>query len=210
MSPLEVLLAVCNDEPEPLAKHNARVSSELQRVVDRCLSKASEGRYATAREFVSALDEAAKILGPSAPEPAKASVAAGESRETTRKLVVTPTVTISASSQAGPPPPPQALPTTVSVPSQAALPPQQAPTSTSSRRVIVGMGLVIFLTAGTVVAVSLSRKPAPIEVQQSSNVAPTITSTQLSLPESSNTPARGSPRYSRRPHPPTPSPTLSL
>ncbi len=175
MSPLEVLLAVCNDEPEPLATHNAGVSPQLQRVVDRCLSKAPGGRYATAREFVSALDEAAKTLGPSAPEPAKATVAAGEPRQ------AAPDPTISLSSTAGTSSPAAASPQT----------PPPKPASSRRAAVILGVGgpalvlVLVFRVGGHGVA---SNDAAPVITPTTSPLSDSSTSGTNSTPDAVSVP----------------------
>ena len=51
-----VLLAIARDEPEPLRKSVPELPDALQAVVDRCLRKGKQERYASAREVLEALD----------------------------------------------------------------------------------------------------------------------------------------------------------
>ncbi len=50
-SAAETLVAVIREEPEPLAKLNARLPAPLRWIVERCLAKDADGRYASTRDL---------------------------------------------------------------------------------------------------------------------------------------------------------------
>lgn len=54
-SPMESLLALVEQEPEPLSRHCPEVPDDVERVLMRCLAKDREHRYQTARELRDAL-----------------------------------------------------------------------------------------------------------------------------------------------------------
>ena len=54
-NPMKTLLAVVNDEPDPLAKRTASVPPDLAAVVAKCLAKLPDGRFATAGDLEVAL-----------------------------------------------------------------------------------------------------------------------------------------------------------
>ncbi len=53
---MELLIAIARDTPAKVSARNAAVTPEIEAVIDRCLAKALEGRYASAREVLTALD----------------------------------------------------------------------------------------------------------------------------------------------------------
>lgn len=53
------MLAVVKHHPEPIHFHLAEVSTELEEIVERCLAKAPEDRYANGTELLRALDHVA-------------------------------------------------------------------------------------------------------------------------------------------------------
>lgn len=55
--------AILKQDPRPLRQWNAAVSAELERVVQRCLAKAPEDRYATAGDVAQALRAAVRPKG---------------------------------------------------------------------------------------------------------------------------------------------------
>lgn len=50
-STAETLVAVIREEPEPIAKLNPRLPAPLRWIVDRCLAKDADGRYASTRDL---------------------------------------------------------------------------------------------------------------------------------------------------------------
>jgi tetratricopeptide (TPR) repeat protein len=72
---MELLIAIARDAPARVSMRNAAVTPQLEAVIDRCLAKAPEGRYASAHEVLAALDglgEASATSGPSAPTASRA------------------------------------------------------------------------------------------------------------------------------------------
>ena len=71
-STLDVLVAVSRDEPASLRAANPAISIELEQVVLRCLAKAPDGRFASAREValaLEAMDSGVSFPPSSLPEP---------------------------------------------------------------------------------------------------------------------------------------------
>ncbi|HTQ43254.1 MAG TPA: protein kinase, partial [Polyangiaceae bacterium] len=69
-SNMDVLMAIVRDAHRPLRERNPDVPEALAAVVDRCLAKSPDGRYATAREVAEALEAiaiSADARVPSAP-----------------------------------------------------------------------------------------------------------------------------------------------
>ncbi len=66
----ETIVAVMREEPEPIAKLNARVPAPLRWIIDRCLSKDPEQRYAStrdlARDLASLRDHLSELSGETA------------------------------------------------------------------------------------------------------------------------------------------------
>jgi serine/threonine-protein kinase len=50
-SPMEVAIAIARDTPKPASQRNQSVSPEIDRILDRCLAKKPDERYASAREL---------------------------------------------------------------------------------------------------------------------------------------------------------------
>jgi serine/threonine-protein kinase len=53
---MELLIAIARDTPARPSTCNAAVTTDLEAMIDRCLAKAPEGRYASAREVLAALE----------------------------------------------------------------------------------------------------------------------------------------------------------
>jgi len=66
---IEVLHAVINATPRPIAELNPRAPAALQQLIDRALAKAAEDRFATISEFRDELKALARPLGPAADSP---------------------------------------------------------------------------------------------------------------------------------------------
>src|SRR6266498_4285015 len=56
-TPVQTLAAILEDEPEPIASLNARLPAPFCWIVERCLSKDPEGRYASTRDLARDLAE---------------------------------------------------------------------------------------------------------------------------------------------------------
>src|SRR5687768_16863556 len=50
-TPVQTLAAILEDEPEPIASRNARLPAPFCWIVERCLSKDPDGRYASTRDL---------------------------------------------------------------------------------------------------------------------------------------------------------------
>ena len=48
---IDTLAAILNEEPEPIAAVNPQVPAPLRWIVERCLAKEPEGRYASTRDL---------------------------------------------------------------------------------------------------------------------------------------------------------------
>ncbi len=70
-TPIQTLSAIIEEEPEPLEKQNARVPPPLRWVIERCLAKQPEDRYASTRELARDLKQIRDNLSdfPQASEP---------------------------------------------------------------------------------------------------------------------------------------------
>jgi serine/threonine protein kinase len=73
----EVLAAILRDDPPAPSSLNPAVTRPLERVILRCLSKASAERFASAGEVAAALEAVLESLGPEPTTPARAPEPAG-------------------------------------------------------------------------------------------------------------------------------------
>jgi eukaryotic-like serine/threonine-protein kinase len=53
---MEVLIAIARDSPQPASARKSEVTPELEAVIDRCLAKAADARYTSARDLLVALE----------------------------------------------------------------------------------------------------------------------------------------------------------
>ena len=72
---VQTLSAIIQDDPEPIESFNPRIPYPFRRLVDRCLAKDPEERYASTRDLARDL-EGLREAGPSAPEASDALPAA--------------------------------------------------------------------------------------------------------------------------------------
>ncbi len=71
---IELLHAVINATPRPIAELNPRAPAALQQLIDRTLAKSADDRFSTISELRDALKELARPLGPAADSPLHTSV----------------------------------------------------------------------------------------------------------------------------------------
>ncbi|MDB4932752.1 MAG: uncharacterized protein JWM10_5236, partial [Myxococcaceae bacterium] len=100
-SAMDVIIALCRDEPAPPSTLNPAVTPEVERVIARCMAKRPADRYANARELLADLDALAPSAGPH-------SFVSGPGTHPAGPAVVTPTTSSSPHTSAivsAPPPP---------------------------------------------------------------------------------------------------------
>jgi len=103
-TPVQTLAAILEDEPEPIASRNARLPAPFCWIVERCLSKDPDGRYASTRDLardLAALREhlsgKSEALGPrpsSLPVPRTRFVGREKERAALRALLERPEVRV--------------------------------------------------------------------------------------------------------------------